>query len=431
VAYLSGWQFVSKAKEHVTHLQQLKQNIQTQRNEHNQELEALRAEHEKAINELAEYALPTLDNKIFRQVKEHLGYGQLLATSPIQKMAGEQEKAQKRLDHLNREPRVQSAEIYIHPNTGNISLKLTESLEQLKIIEQVLAQYNDEPRLVKLFESGYKTPQYKARWWNSEFYSDWKWGDIYEEKFGKTIEMMSAEHQSFTRDKVTLEESSYELMAEKRAIEQLVAEHQQLTEMLADFPLYTLTQCRIKLAEHLRHSDKEHLFSIAKGDAARESLIKKIHGIEKKKQYLRELGEKHFSEQEQYINTIIERVNQKVGKFSRPKKAQSSIPQQEVDKMLPNISKKLRARDMRFHKHSVTIVNFHQYDYFDYQRDMLWWDVITDGRIDGNFIPEVNEWHYHHPDYEYQSPDASSNFFDAGTSLSSDDTSSSSFGDPS
>lgn len=431
MAYISGWQFVSKAKEHVNHLQQLKQNLQTKRQEHNQELEALRVEHEKAIVELAEYALPRLDDEVFRQVKDMLGYGQFLTTNPLQTMQSEQTRMQQRLAQLNQDPRVTSAEIYIHPNTGNISLKLQESNEQLKVIGQVLNQYNAEPRLLQLFESGYKTPAYKSRWWNSDYYSDWKWGDIYEEKFGKTIDAMNAEYQSFSRDKSTLEESVRDLTKEYREIEVLVMEYKELTEALKDFPRYILTQCQRKLTNHLRHADKEHLFTIAKGDAARESLIKKIHGIEKKNQYLQELGKKHFTEQEQYIDTVIGRVNEKIGKYSRYKKAQSSIPQQDVDKMLPNVSEKLRARDQRFNKQSVTIVNFHQYDYFDYQRDMLWWDVITDGRIDGNFIPEVNEWHHHHPTYEYHSHDASSNFFDAGTSISNDTSSTSSFGDPS
>jgi hypothetical protein len=26
---------------------------------------------------------------------------------------------------------------------------------------------------------------------------------------------------------------------------------------------------------------------------------------------------------------------------------------------------------------------------------------MTDGRFDGNFLPEVAEWRHHHPSYEY------------------------------
>jgi hypothetical protein len=431
VAQITGWHFVTKAKEHVNHLQQLKQNLQAKRKEHNDELEALRTEHEKALLELAEYAMPKLDPEVFRQIKNFLGYGQFLATDPIQKMQLDQEKKQARLAQLNQDPRVQNSDIYIHPNTGNISLKIQESQEQLKVVDQVVSQYSAEPRLLDLFENGYKTPAYKFRWWNANYYSDWKWGDIYEEKFGKTIEAMSTEYQAFSRDKATLEDSVRELTNEKNQILALVKEQQELKEALADFPNFTLRQCHQKLVAHLRHADKEHLFNLAKGDPARESLIKKIHGIEKKNQYLQELGKKHFTEQEQYIDTIIARVNEKITKFSRPKKSGMAIPQHEIDKMLPDVREKIGARDRRFNKQSVTIVNFHQYDYYDYQRDMLWWDVMTDGRIDGNFIPEVNEWHHHHPNYTYQHHDSSSNFFDAGTAISNDDASTSTFGDPS
>ncbi len=439
MAYTQGWQFVIKAKDYVSHLQQLKENLQGKRKEHAQEVEALKAEHEKAILELADYAMPKLDDEVLKQVKDLYGFGQFVSNNPLQRMPAEQAKAQADFDKLNQDPRVVSSDLYIHPTTGGISLKLQEAQEQLKIVDQVVSQYSAEPRLLELFSSGYKTPNYKSRWWNATYYSDWKWGDIYEEKFGKTIDVMSTEYSSFLTDKGTLEESVRDLTKEKNQIEALVKEYNQLKEALADFPLYILKQCRQKLAAHLRHADKEHLFNLAKGDPARESLVKRVHGIEKQNAYLQELGKLHFAEQERYIDSVVGRVNEKINKYNRPKKSMMSIPQTDVDKMLPNLDDKLRARENRFEKQSVTIVNFNQYDYFDYQRDMLWWDVITDGRIDGNFIPEVRDFHHHHPTYVYERHDSSSHFhdssnndfFDAGTAVSSDSSSSSSFGDPS
>ena len=35
------------------------------------------------------------------------------------------------------------------------------------------------------------------------------------------------------------------------------------------------------------------------------------------------------------------------------------------------------------------IVEFHHYERWNPAADVLWWDVMSDGRLDGNFIPEV------------------------------------------
>ena len=43
-----------------------------------------------------------------------------------------------------------------------------------------------------------------------------------------------------------------------------------------------------------------------------------------------------------------------------------------------------RIRDAR-----TRVVEFHDYSRWDPMRDFLWWDVMTDGQLDGNFIDEV------------------------------------------
>jgi hypothetical protein len=437
VANISGWQFVERAKGYLNELRQQKNALQTRRREHDSQIAEVNQEKKKALLELAEYSLPKLEPEFFQSVKMTLGFGQFVTQDPIVKMESERARVQTRVQELQQNAKVVNSENYLHPTTGTFSTKLQEANEQLKIISQVLSQYDAEPKLIDLFSRKYKTPEYQNRWWHATYYSDWKWGDILEEKFGKEIPAMSAEYTSYSRDKATLEEEVRDLTREREQLTKLSEEYKQLTAALSDFTGYTLKQCQQKLADHLEHSDKEHLFNIAKGDPARESLVKKIHGIEKKQEYLRELGKKHFQEQEDYLNALIGRVSEKSSKYGRSaKKMNASIPQHEVDKMLPDFRGKLGDRDRRFHKHSNTIVVFDRYDYFDYQRDMLWWDVMTDGRLDGNFIPEVNEFHHHHPGYVYESHhhhhhDHHDSFMDAGTSISNDSASSSSFGDPS
>jgi hypothetical protein len=65
--------------------------------------------------------------------------------------------------------------------------------------------------------------------------------------------------------------------------------------------------------------------------------------------------------------------------------------------MLRDPSAKLEARRRRYDEGYQTIVYFDRYDEFDYARDMLWWDLMTRGRIEGDYIPEVRGWREQHP----------------------------------
>jgi hypothetical protein len=48
-----------------------------------------------------------------------------------------------------------------------------------------------------------------------------------------------------------------------------------------------------------------------------------------------------------------------------------------------------------------TVYVFDRYDRGRFVDDFLWWDLMTDGRLDGNFIPEVHRFRSAHPDWRY------------------------------
>jgi hypothetical protein len=39
------------------------------------------------------------------------------------------------------------------------------------------------------------------------------------------------------------------------------------------------------------------------------------------------------------------------------------------------------------------IYRFERYDHASFASDFLWWDLMTDGKLDGDFIPEVRHFH--------------------------------------
>jgi hypothetical protein len=84
----------------------------------------------------------------------------------------------------------------------------------------------------------------------------------------------------------------------------------------------------------------------------------------------------------------------------------------------------------RYDRAGTTIYVFDDYYRASPLEEFLWWDVMTDGRLDGNFIPEVQEYHAMHPDYSYQSPGYYERpGYDAGRNTDVDTFDSSNFAD--
>ena len=88
------------------------------------------------------------------------------------------------------------------------------------------------------------------------------------------------------------------------------------------------------------------------------------------------------------------------GKLERPKNQHARWSDAEAQRMIgQDRTEKWRKRRAYYDDARTRVVEFHHYDRYDPVRDFLWWDVMTDGRLDGNFIDEVRErgpTHYRH-----------------------------------
>ena len=71
--------------------------------------------------------------------------------------------------------------------------------------------------------------------------------------------------------------------------------------------------------------------------------------------------------------------------------------------------------DRRLHKYrhtGDTIYSFNDYSRPSFIEEFLWWDIMTDGRLDGNFIPDVHEYYASHPSYHYERNSYSTDYGD-------------------
>ncbi len=76
-----------------------------------------------------------------------------------------------------------------------------------------------------------------------------------------------------------------------------------------------------------------------------------------------------------------------------PKKQGFRMTQEEFDRRFRDRNDAWNKRWQRYDTTRSQIIVYERYDTYDPVADVIWWDIMTDGRLDGNFIPEV---HHHH-----------------------------------
>lgn len=379
-------------------LQRALKDVYEQQHKHQAQIETLKQARSQALDELVNLSLPALTREAFATLPALTGYRQFETNDPFMKMERRRQELSARIVAIEADERYQRREQLLDAAAGELTLKRDELERQHKLLKETVARYENEPSFLSMIERGYDTEQYQLRWWQWQYYEDWKYGDEITEKF---------EQQSF-RDvvynyqqvKAGYDEFDRDLLAIKKRIadvESLVAERSKALSGLETLEVDTLAACRQQLREHLEYIDRDDLAAWSAADPNRTGLLKRIHGVEKKMEYLDEMARRYLDPERDQLSAMIDKIGRKIAKYRRPKNAYAMIPVDEANSMLRDPTSKLAARRQRYHESYQQVVYFNSYDAFDYGRDMLWWDLMTDGRIDGDFIPEVQSWREQHP----------------------------------
>lgn len=400
---ITAQQFVQQGQVTLQSMQRTLREVDQAANRHQQQLQSLETSFEQALDELTAVNLPDLSRESIAKVRPRTGYGQFTVRDPLQKMAEERVTLTGRIQTIEADSLYINRDELIHPVTGSYTSQVNDLQQQVQAITQGIERFSRTSFFNELYALNYDTPNYPYRWWSSlRFYNDWKHGDEVSAALG--FDSFRATREEYSR----LLESRKELQGflttaqtQVKRVQDLVSSYDQAVYRLSNLEAVTLQECRQSLKEHLKFVDREQLFAWSGGDPSREALIKRVGGLEKKVEYLQQLADQQFGQERNQLQASITKLNKKVAKFSRPKYQNFRIAREESDLWLQDPSSRIRDRRERFWRDYDVIYVYDRYDIYDYSRDMLWWDLITDGRIDGNFIPEVQVFRSENPDYRY------------------------------
>jgi hypothetical protein len=290
------------------------------------------------------------------------------------------------------------------PRVGTLTRNIAELVEFCAPFGDVVARLA-HPRIRRLIDVNYGTDAYDVPIWRMSYYADWKAGDEILEKMpaGSTWADVRSQWIEAITTIAGYEERLGTLRAEVAAGEELEARYVAAQQSLATLDERHLKMARDAVGRHIEQTTVLTLAQMLATDPHVELLAKKYDGLAHKVQYLDELGAKQLVPLEQALAMEKAKLDRDLVKYQRPKKQREQFPGDKFEK-------RFYGRDVRFRKQFDRYRTTHEtvWVYDDWRRpslmeEFLWWDVMTDGRLDGDFIPDVQEFRSRRPDYRYHS----------------------------
>ncbi len=398
-------QFLILARQRVAELRRALVALPSEFARHRMCATQLRQLREQTLDELAQVNVPTLAPATLATVERYTGYGRFRDLDLNAYLARERDRLMQRVAEISADPRFIRRQELLDPTAGELTLRLKQARDELALIESGLQCYEQEPDFLDLYRRGYRTPAYRQSWLSRQYYLDWKRGDEITEKFGcKSFSEVRAAYDHLLRGREVCRKTLESLEGEIEDVRRLIAELNEAQRRLNDLPRFVLEDFRRMVREHLVLADRKQLFGWAGGDRVRESLIKRLDGVEKQLEYTQAMVDRCLKAEQHDLTEAITKLERKVAKFSRPKYAGTLLDPHQVQTWLRDPRERLVAQRARFWRDYAVVAEYNQYDRYDFASDLLWWDVMTDGRLDGSFIPEVEQYRQQHPGYVYQRP---------------------------
>jgi hypothetical protein len=366
---------------------------------HGAERRKLELARRQALSAAAAAMLPALAPEGLRRAVALSGFTTLEQEDPRGGVERERAALEARVAAIEADPRHRDRELLRAPRVGTLARQIDELEEFRGPLAEVLARAQ-HPRLERLLESGYGTEAYDVGWWRASYYRDWKAADEILELFpaAKSFAEARAEIQRARESLAVYDAKLRSLRAEVEAGEALERELEAARGRLASLEGDHLNEWRGRLADHLSSLDPAVLGDRLAAEPDIALLLKQAFGLERKMGYLDEIVASQLAPLRKALADERQKLQRDLAKYARPKNARLTMPREQFEKRFQQRPTKIRKS---FSRASHTYHTVHHFDRWDRGRlveDFLWWDLMTDGRVDGDFIPEVRQYREAHPD---------------------------------
>ncbi len=397
--YGRAWQQAAQA-EHAA-LSQALANTDQLIQQHRGRRQELADQGAQALSELASTLLPSLELEAIERAARIAGYPNLVAANMPRRMASERQQLVERIARIEASPTFVQREHLFDPRGGKYVVELAELTEARRLVQDVLTR-SEHPRLAQLLQNGYGTPDYAVPFWRLSYYQDWEASDAILERWpGKSFAEVRAEVLTANEAVGALSQRLADLENLISAGRALVRDHEaSRAELLSIVDRY-LARSRHSLGRHILETGAATMGPRLSEHEELDVLGKKVFGLAAKLEYFDRMEGAQLVPTRNEILEGIERSQADIAKYGRPKKQNMLFTEEAYQRRFRPRLPRYQKSWQRYQRSSDTIYVFDRYDRASWAQDFLWWDVMTDGRIDGDFIPEVSQHRQAHPGYVY------------------------------
>ena len=380
---------------------------------HNAELmrrhQARRAEvaqrYQHALDELLAALLPALTPEALQRAAQLTGYTPLQQPAVLGDLEAERTRLAARITQIEADHRFIHREFLRAPRIGKLTREVDELLEHRAPFVSFLQQCA-HPRIDHLIASGYGTTEYKVPFWRLSYYSDWEAADHIMALFPeKTFADVHADYVKAQSTVGVFDGRLAELYAEIAAGAALELECQRAKEAFASVDQRHLQRARHYLGRHVIDCGLRVLGQHLAADPNVEIFAKRVSGLNHKLTYLDQLAETHLVKTEQELKALLQKIEREMQKYQRPKHFHARFPAAAYQQRFRPRGQRYAKGWQRYQHASDTVYVFDRYERASLVHDFLWWDLMTDGRIDGDFLPEVMEHRRRYPEHRYRRQD--------------------------
>lgn len=382
--------------------------LRRRRKQHAAAQEELTVRRDTAFTELLAAILPELSRPALERAVALTGYAALTQQDPQAALTAERQRAEAALRAVEADPAWVNRVDLRDPVTGSLTRALAEEQEHLTPLDAFLDRAR-HPRLEALIANGYGTPDYSVEWWRLSYYADWQAGDEIVEQFPEKgwerFEELRAHYEQVKEAADRLRARCQELQAE---IDRGLALEAQREALLADLQggleRRHLQTARHRLGRFLDACGPEAVGERLAQDPEIELLAKAWAGLRKQAFYMAQLRVHKLDEPEGSLEKELAKLRRKQLKYRRPKHAYTRFSASDFQRQFKDRRPRFQKHWKRYDRAYSSVWRFDRYDRGALRDDFLWWDLMTDGRVRGDFIPEVHRFHQAHPSYRYERP---------------------------
>lgn len=359
----------------------------------------LKSRLQEAQGRLAETALSDMSEASVSALAQKLGLPALMAG--FREMADRGQRLAERL-----------AQIESNPAYTNRELRRLQIDTELREVEPLyndaragLEQMSRLSGLDGLITRQWGTPQYPHqgifRFFKPEYLHDWKNADAAVAALkAKNFAEVAQRYADRKEQNQVLGERVGRRRDELKQLETLEWEVSKLEKEQLDLPNQLKARLGSELASYLVVRGPDSASALPDPESAKRGLAA-VEGIKHQITYLEETANKLEGD----LSGLLERSGRlrdekRRYESERYRYRNKAFSQDQWDKRFGRATRYRKVGDRYEHVTEVVYV-YDRYDYVSPWEEFLWWDVITDGRIDGNFIPEVAEYRDTNPNYSY------------------------------